>query len=67
MLIVALCFTVKNRCPRDGHMCSHLCLLIPGGYKCACPNGSHFLPDNRFRCDAGKSDVRTRPIYILIS
>ncbi|XP_016107771.1 low-density lipoprotein receptor-related protein 2a [Sinocyclocheilus grahami] len=33
-------------------VCSHLCLLRPGGYTCACPQGSTLLSFNKNECDA---------------
>uniref|UniRef100_A0A8C2DL15 Low density lipoprotein receptor-related protein 2a n=1 Tax=Cyprinus carpio TaxID=7962 RepID=A0A8C2DL15_CYPCA len=33
-------------------VCSHLCLLRPGGYTCACPQGSTLLAFNKNECDA---------------
>uniref|UniRef100_A0A8C2IBE8 Low density lipoprotein receptor-related protein 2a n=1 Tax=Cyprinus carpio TaxID=7962 RepID=A0A8C2IBE8_CYPCA len=32
-------------------VCSHLCLLRPGGYTCACPQGSTLLAFNKNECD----------------
>ncbi|XP_021094201.1 low-density lipoprotein receptor-related protein 2 isoform X1 [Heterocephalus glaber] len=33
-------------------ICSHLCLLRPGGYSCACPQGSSFIKGSITECDA---------------
>ncbi|XP_066544684.1 low-density lipoprotein receptor-related protein 2a isoform X1 [Amia ocellicauda] len=41
--------SVPNPC-KD--VCSHLCLLRPGGYTCACPQGSLFVNGNPNECDA---------------
>ncbi|KAM4859286.1 low-density lipoprotein receptor-related protein 2 [Thomomys bottae] len=41
--------SVSNPCKE---VCSHLCLLRPGGYSCACPQGSNFLPGSTVECDA---------------
>ncbi|KAK0145071.1 Low-density lipoprotein receptor-related protein 2 [Merluccius polli] len=41
--------SVLNPC-RD--MCSHLCLLRPGGYSCTCPQGSSLMGFNSNECDA---------------
>ncbi|KAI4873047.1 hypothetical protein NFI96_006125 [Prochilodus magdalenae] len=41
--------SVVNPC-KD--VCSHLCLLRPGGYTCACPQGSTLLSFNQNECDA---------------
>ena len=29
--------TIGNRCAEE-NPCSHLCLIIPSGFKCACPD-----------------------------
>ncbi|MBN3296498.1 LRP2 protein, partial [Amia calva] len=34
--------------------CSHLCLLRPGGYTCACPEGHGFITGSNSECDAGR-------------
>ncbi|XP_028846293.1 low-density lipoprotein receptor-related protein 2a isoform X3 [Denticeps clupeoides] len=41
--------SVLNPC-KD--VCSHLCLLRPGGYTCACPQGSSLLSFNSNECEA---------------
>ncbi|XP_014669426.1 PREDICTED: low-density lipoprotein receptor-related protein 2-like isoform X2 [Priapulus caudatus] len=41
--------TIQSRCPEN--FCSHLCVLIPGGYNCMCPDGSNFIPGSRETCD----------------
>ncbi|XP_037704852.1 low-density lipoprotein receptor-related protein 2 isoform X2 [Choloepus didactylus] len=41
--------SVPNRC-KD--VCSHLCLLKPAGYSCACPQGSSFKEGSTTDCDA---------------
>ncbi|XP_045414697.1 low-density lipoprotein receptor-related protein 2 [Lemur catta] len=41
--------SVRNPCKQ---VCSHLCLLRPGGYSCACPQGSSFLEGSTTECDA---------------
>lgn len=45
---------VKNPCKGT---CSHLCLLRPGGYTCACPEGTNFFPGSQTECDAGKKKL----------
>uniref|UniRef100_A0A671PYM9 EGF-like domain-containing protein n=1 Tax=Sinocyclocheilus anshuiensis TaxID=1608454 RepID=A0A671PYM9_9TELE len=42
-------FAVLNPCQS---VCSHLCLLRPGGYTCACPQGSTLFAFNKNECDA---------------
>ncbi|XP_032148954.1 low-density lipoprotein receptor-related protein 2 isoform X4 [Sapajus apella] len=41
--------SVPNPCKQ---ICSHLCLLRPGGYSCACPQGSSFIEGSNTECDA---------------
>ncbi|KAI1884876.1 hypothetical protein AGOR_G00214380, partial [Albula goreensis] len=41
--------SVPNPC-KD--ICSHLCLLRPGGYTCSCPQGSGFVNGDPYKCDA---------------
>ena len=53
-------FAVKSRCPRKGSMCSHLCLLVPGGYSCACPENSTFIEGSQNICDAGNGHLRLK-------
>ncbi|XP_055493679.1 LOW QUALITY PROTEIN: low-density lipoprotein receptor-related protein 2a [Leucoraja erinacea] len=50
--------SVPNRCKGS---CSHLCLLRPGGYTCACPEGTHFLDDSNSECDAAIESKQTMP------
>ncbi|XP_015230707.1 PREDICTED: low-density lipoprotein receptor-related protein 2-like [Cyprinodon variegatus] len=40
---------IKNPCKGT---CSHLCLLRPGGYTCACPEGTSFISGSNTECDA---------------
>ena len=42
---------VKNRCLSSPEKCSHLCLLTPEGFSCACPERAQFR--DPFTCDAG--------------
>ena len=45
---------LKAHNPCSNGSCSHLCLLKPNGdFECACPEGSKFLEDDLFNCDAG--------------
>ncbi|XP_068628058.1 low-density lipoprotein receptor-related protein 4 [Battus philenor] len=38
---------VINRCGKNNGGCSHLCLLKPNGYSCACPTGLKLNKDGR--------------------
>ncbi|TDG98033.1 hypothetical protein EPR50_G00214030 [Perca flavescens] len=49
---------MKNPCKGT---CSHLCLLRPGGYTCACPQGTSFIPGSNTECDAGFDPPPTMP------
>ena len=51
LIAVLICLPVPNRCK---NVCSHLCLLRPKGYTCACPQGSRFLEGSVTECDAGR-------------
>ncbi|XP_014344907.1 low-density lipoprotein receptor-related protein 2a [Latimeria chalumnae] len=42
-------------------ICSHLCLLRPGGYTCACPQNSYFLEGSTAECDAAIEIPPTMP------
>uniref|UniRef100_A0A3Q3MKS2 Low-density lipoprotein receptor-related protein 2 n=1 Tax=Mastacembelus armatus TaxID=205130 RepID=A0A3Q3MKS2_9TELE len=50
--------TMKNPCKGT---CSHLCLLRPGGYTCACPEGTSFILGSNTECDAGAVPPPTMP------
>ncbi|XP_075155675.1 low-density lipoprotein receptor-related protein megalin [Haematobia irritans] len=51
--------------PCYGSSCSHLCLLVPGGHRCACPDSSGALPSHRSTmeviCDAAAERPRPAP------
>ncbi|XP_048340432.1 low-density lipoprotein receptor-related protein 2 [Sphaerodactylus townsendi] len=50
--------SVANPC-KD--VCSHLCLLRPGGYSCACPQGARFVEGSSTECDAAIEPPPTMP------
>ncbi|XP_048809593.1 low-density lipoprotein receptor-related protein 2 isoform X5 [Lagopus muta] len=50
--------SVPNPC-KD--VCSHLCLLRPGGYTCACPQGTRFVEGSSTECDAAIESPPTMP------
>ncbi|XP_059560178.1 low-density lipoprotein receptor-related protein 2 [Myotis daubentonii] len=50
--------SVPNRCK---NVCSHLCLLRPAGYSCACPQGASFLEGSMTECDAAVDNPITMP------
>lgn len=40
--------------PCSDSACSHLCLIVPGGHRCTCPDtGSVHLYSSEIYCDAG--------------
>ncbi|CAK8674679.1 unnamed protein product [Clavelina lepadiformis] len=41
--------------------CSHLCLLSPNSYTCACPEGTNFKPGNARECDASLEPAKQLP------
>ncbi|XP_032801941.2 low-density lipoprotein receptor-related protein 2 [Petromyzon marinus] len=49
---------VKNPCKGT---CSHLCLLRPQGYTCACPQNAQFIPGSETECDAAIVPPPTMP------
>uniref|UniRef100_F7CLL4 Low-density lipoprotein receptor-related protein 2 n=1 Tax=Monodelphis domestica TaxID=13616 RepID=F7CLL4_MONDO len=50
--------SVRNIC-KD--VCSHLCLLRPGGYTCSCPEGTRFVEGSSTQCDAAIESPPTMP------
>uniref|UniRef100_A0A8C4XVC9 Low-density lipoprotein receptor-related protein 2 n=1 Tax=Falco tinnunculus TaxID=100819 RepID=A0A8C4XVC9_FALTI len=50
--------SVPNPC-KD--VCSHLCLLRPGGYTCTCPQGTRFIEGSSTECDAAIESPPTMP------
>ncbi|KAI6065095.1 Low-density lipoprotein receptor-related protein 2 isoform X2 [Aix galericulata] len=50
--------SVPNPC-KD--VCSHLCLLRPMGYTCACPQGTRFVEGSSTECDAAIESPPTMP------
>nr|XP_042716703.1 low-density lipoprotein receptor-related protein 2 isoform X5 [Chrysemys picta bellii] len=50
--------SVPNHC-KD--VCSHLCLLRPGGYTCSCPQGARFIEGSTTECDAAIESPPTMP------
>lgn len=53
------CFAVANPCKTT--TCSHLCLLIPRGYRCACPDGSPAPSSVTGRCSIGFENPKAEP------
>lgn len=44
--------SMSNPCVKS--RCSHLCLTVPGGFVCACPDNTIIKPGaNNIFCDAG--------------
>ncbi|XP_067141896.1 low-density lipoprotein receptor-related protein 2 isoform X5 [Centruroides vittatus] len=51
--------SITNRCSTTS--CTHLCLLIPQGYQCACPDGTLFKGGSLESCDAGFQNPKPQP------
>lgn len=56
--------TINNPCSNNG--CSHLCLLVPGGHRCSCPDlSSGFTTIHKTKaeiiCDAASERPRPEP------
>lgn len=55
--------SLKDPCEKSG--CSHLCLLVPGGRRCACPDNTAPIPSHRSTheviCDAATERARPSP------
>ncbi|XP_078621857.1 low-density lipoprotein receptor-related protein 2-like isoform X1 [Branchiostoma floridae x Branchiostoma japonicum] len=51
---------VSTRC--KANVCSHMCLQIPDGYRCVCPDGSDFVPGSQTQCDAAISEPIDPPL-----
>ena len=51
--------TLSNPCSEKNRAtpCSHLCLTVPGGSRCKCPQGNNFLDGARATCDARKFGI----------
>uniref|UniRef100_A0A8C3C9S1 Low-density lipoprotein receptor-related protein 2 n=1 Tax=Cairina moschata TaxID=8855 RepID=A0A8C3C9S1_CAIMO len=54
--------SVPNPC-KD--VCSHLCLLRPMGYTCACPQGTRFVEGSSTECDAAIESPPTMPPFCI--
>ena len=48
--------SLSNRC--DGNQCSHLCVVVPRGYKCLCPGG-----EDKTICDAAKEQPKVKQYF----
>jgi low density lipoprotein-related protein 2 len=52
--------TVSNPCYSSP--CTHLCLIVPGGHRCACPDNSNLHDgSNEVTCDAASERPRPSP------
>ena len=47
-------------CKVNNGGCSHLCLLTPDGYQCACPDGLPLQPDEK-KCLTGNKQINNSP------
>ncbi|XP_013773508.1 low-density lipoprotein receptor-related protein 2-like isoform X2 [Limulus polyphemus] len=53
--------SVENRCKNTG--CTHLCLLIPRGHRCACPDGSAIQESKQLSCNAAMEIPKPQPYH----
>ena len=51
-------------CKVNNGGCSHLCLLTPDGYQCACPDGLPLQPDGK-KCLTGNKKINDSPNGII--
>ncbi|KAF0304339.1 Low-density lipoprotein receptor-related protein 2 [Amphibalanus amphitrite] len=51
--------SVSSRC--NSNPCSHLCLLIPGGYRCYCPDNTQLRDSSGHICNAALEAARPSP------
>ncbi|XP_023703710.1 low-density lipoprotein receptor-related protein 2 [Cryptotermes secundus] len=52
--------TISNPCYSTP--CTHLCLIVPGGHRCACPDNSNLRDNgNEVTCDAASERPRPSP------
>jgi low density lipoprotein-related protein 2 len=52
--------TVSNPCHNSA--CTHLCLIVPGGHRCACPDNSNLHNSgSEVTCDAAAERPRPSP------
>jgi low density lipoprotein-related protein 2 len=51
--------SIVNPCKKN--QCSHLCLLIPNGYRCACPENTIFRIGSNTTCDAAFEQEKPSP------
>ena len=47
-------FSVISNCTHGNGGCSHLCFIVPDGYRCGCPNGTALREDG-YSCQEGLS------------
>ncbi|XP_064102114.1 low-density lipoprotein receptor-related protein 2-like [Macrobrachium nipponense] len=52
--------STTSKCQRDTP-CSHLCLIVPGGHKCACPDNKGFK-DTYPACGAPHEPIKPKPL-----
>lgn len=52
--------SLSNPCEKT--QCTHLCLLIPTGYRCKCPNNQAFQQGSKTSCDAAYEEPKPQPL-----
>jgi low density lipoprotein-related protein 2 len=52
--------SLSNPCVKT--QCTHLCLIIPTGYRCKCPNNQAFQQGSKTSCDAAYEEPKPQPL-----
>ena len=52
--------TIRNPCLNNP--CTHLCVLIPGGFRCSCPESNSGPGTSEVSCDAAQERPRPSPL-----
>ncbi|OQV14980.1 Low-density lipoprotein receptor-related protein 2 [Hypsibius exemplaris] len=56
--------SLTSACSTGNNPCSHLCLITPNGFVCACPDGARWVigDQSRRRCDAATVELKSPPL-----
>jgi low density lipoprotein-related protein 2 len=52
--------SITNPCEKT--QCTHLCLIIPSGHRCKCPNNIKFQAGSKTSCDAAYEEPKPQPL-----